>query len=536
MGSCSLVAPQLDRGRALDDASTPDGEGPTRGAQRRSKSERRRMRSAKVGQSVAKGKQSQIAARTCAKMVSIASSAAPDWSATPRCSRSGPSVVLNALSTPPRPYGAPAATSEVLGENVRDAMRTIFVIWMTRALLGLVVGLSCAPAVKAQSPALASSMGVRVGGDGINTRVVIDSNAALTGKITDAGQGRIVLALSGLEGSDEQSGGALGLVKSWRLSPHSDGTRLLLTVTSGAGIRRRFAIPPTQSGKSWRYVIDIGPPVTDAVEISGPPPPVLLAKAVSPEPPLAPVKPHSNRRNREQESSQTVAPAARKVVVIDAGHGGHDPGAQSADANEKDITLAAALELRDRLERTGRYKVVMTRGTDVFIPLETRVQIARRAGADLFIALHADSAGADSSPHGASVYTVSDHGETRVGEVLGRDEWFTHTDGRRGDPEVGRILLDLTQTSTKNRSAIFAGLLVDRLTNRIDLLPRSHRDAGYYVLLAPDVPAVLLEMGFITSPLDEARLTDPIQRAQLMGAVADAIGDYFATQTQLAER
>jgi N-acetylmuramoyl-L-alanine amidase len=232
---------------------------------------------------------------------------------------------------------------------------------------------------------------------------------------------------------------------------------------------------------------------------------------------------------------RVAARCTKKVIVIDAGHGGHDPGAQSADASEKDITLAAALSLRSRLERTGRYKVVMTRSTDVFIPLDARVQIARRAGADLFIALHADSAGTDSGPHGASVYTLSEHGETRVGEVLGHDEWFTHT-GAKSDPGVGRILLDLTQRSTKNRSAIFAGLLVARLSDKIDLLPRSHRDAGYFVLLAPDVPAVLLEMGFISSPTDEARLTDPSQRGELMDAVAQAIDAYFAGQTELAER
>jgi N-acetylmuramoyl-L-alanine amidase len=225
---------------------------------------------------------------------------------------------------------------------------------------------------------------------------------------------------------------------------------------------------------------------------------------------------------------------ARKVVVIDAGHGGHDPGAQSADANEKDITLAAALELRRRLERTGRYRVVMTRTSDVFVPLEERVRIARRAGADLFIALHADSAGADSAPHGASVYTLSDHGEARVGQVLDGHEWFAKA--QRRDAGVSKILLDLTQRSTLNRSSVFAAMLIAALSDKVDLLPRSHRDAGYYVLLAPDVPAVLLEMGFISSPVDEARLADPTQRRALMEAVSAAIDAYFAGSSQLAER
>jgi len=217
-----------------------------------------------------------------------------------------------------------------------------------------------------------------------------------------------------------------------------------------------------------------------------------------------------------------------KVIVIDAGHGGHDPGARSLVRSEKDITLAAALELKGRLMKMGRYRIVLTRDSDVFIPLETRVQIARRAGADLFISLHADSAGTDPTPHGASVYTLSDSGETRVNSVLGPHEWFSHAGDKRTDPDVRAILLDLTQRSTRNRSAQFAAILLDHIGDRVDLLPRSHRDAGYFVLLAPDVPAVLLEMGFITNPADELRLTDPAQRDRLMMGVAEAIDAYFS--------
>ena len=192
--------------------------------------------------------------------------------------------------------------------------------------------------------------------------------------------------------------------------------------------------------------------------------------------------------------------------MIDAGHGGHDPGARSLVRSEKDITLAAALELKARLMKMGRYRIVLTRDSDVFIPLETRVQIARKAGADLFISLHADSAGTDPTPHGASVYTLSDSGETRVNYVLGPHEWFANAGDKRTDPDVRAILLDLTQRSTRNRSAQFAGILLGHIGDRVDLLPRSHRDAGYFVLLAPDVPAVLLEMGFITNPADECAL------------------------------
>jgi N-acetylmuramoyl-L-alanine amidase len=221
--------------------------------------------------------------------------------------------------------------------------------------------------------------------------------------------------------------------------------------------------------------------------------------------------------------------------VIDAGHGGQDPGAQSASHEEKNITLPAARALAARLERDGHYKVVMTRSSDVYVPLEQRVQIARRAGADLFISLHADS-GSDPATHGASVYTLSDQAGGRVTQVLDRHEWFSRMAAREGDPAVGQILLDLTQRSTRNRSSVFAQMLVDRIAERVDVLPRGHRDAGYFVLLAPDVPAVLLEMGFISSPQDEKRLVDPAQRGRLMDAVSGAIDAYFASQTRLAAR
>ena len=125
------------------------------------------------------------------------------------------------------------------------------------------------------------------------------------------------------------------------------------------------------------------------------------------------------------------------------------------------------------------------------------------------------------------------HGETRVRQVLDGHEWFTRV-AARDDPAVGGILLDLTQRTTLNRSNAFAQLLLDHLGDKIDLLPKSHRDAGYFVLLAPDVPAVLLEMGFITSVQDRARLTDPAQRDTLVDAVADAIDDYFNAQTRQA--
>ena len=251
-------------------------------------------------------------------------------------------------------------------------------------------------------------------------------------------------------------------------------------------VAHHFTIPPGEGVIGYRYVIDLAAAV-QAADTSAPTDHSVQVKT---------------RRGRT--AGLGIAVPARKVVVIDAGHGGHDPGAQSADVNEKDITLAAALALRDRLELDGRYRVVMTRSTDMFVPLEERVRIARHAGADLFIALHADSAGADMSTHGASVYTLSDHGEGQVNRCSTATKWFSRAAGSGRIRRSAAASLDTSPScSTLNRSSVFAQLLVDRLSERIDLLPKSHRDAGYFVLLAPDVPAVLLEMGFITSPRDE---------------------------------
>jgi N-acetylmuramoyl-L-alanine amidase len=238
---------------------------------------------------------------------------------------------------------------------------------------------------------------------------------------------------------------------------------------------------------------------------------------------------------RAQRVADKILVNTRKVVVIDAGHGGKDPGASGGRAHEKDLTLAAARALKKRLERDGRYRVVLTRSGDSFVPLGQRVQIARRANADLFISLHAD-AGLDPETRGATVYTLSDQGSDRAARKLISNDWFMNVSLPGRDKAVNRILLDLTQRATKNQSSAFAETLVDNIGSQTVLLRRSHRDAGFVVLLAPDVPAVLLEMGFVTNPDDEHTLADNGKRSRLMNAVGDAIDTYFVGQTRLASR
>jgi N-acetylmuramoyl-L-alanine amidase len=388
----------------------------------------------------------------------------------------------------------------------------------------LAIGLAASTPAAAEPATLAlapgPTVGVRLGVSVEGTRLVIDSPGPISVESSAAPDQRMVFEIEGLGAGENTTGGGLGLVRRWSLDETTAHAVLELQLPQPSRVSHRFAIPPGPGADHYRYVIDL---VDLAVGDE------LAASATT----VRPMRTVQVANLTAKRKPVALLGHVRKVVVIDAGHGGHDPGAQSGETDEKDITLAAALRLRHRLLSSGRYRVVMTRASDVFVPLEERVRIARSAGADLFIALHADSAGADPSTHGASVYTLSDHGETRVHQVLDGHEWFTRV-AARDDPAVGGILLDLTQRTTLNRSNAFAQLLLDHLGDKIDLLPKSHRDAGYFVLLAPDVPAVLLEMGFITSAEDRARLTDPAQRDTLVDAVADAIDDYFDAQTRQA--
>ena len=385
-----------------------------------------------------------------------------------------------------------------------------------RAAFGLVVAAGCVVAVAAgaRQPANPDIVAVRLGGDAATTRIVVDLHKAASGAVDPASDNSTQLALILRDASTPGvlRGEGRGLVKSWAIADAPGGARLSLNLTQRADVVRRFLLPPADGVADYRYVVDIAArgPVMAQAALRG----YATAAATPP---------------------QQIQPHARKIIVLDPGHGGKDSGAIGAVSYEKNITLAEALAVKARLERTGRYQVVMTRAADVFIPLEQRVQIARAAGADLFLSLHADS-GSDPAIHGASVYTLSESGQQRVGYVLGRNEWFLQQAAESDDHAVGQILLDLTQRTTRNRSAGFAQGLIERVGDRATLLPRSQRDAGYFVLLAPDVPAALLEMGFITNPTDEARLNDPAQRGALADKIAQAIDAYFTARTKLAER
>ncbi|MET0273500.1 MAG: N-acetylmuramoyl-L-alanine amidase [Phenylobacterium sp.] len=385
-----------------------------------------------------------------------------------------------------------------------------------RALVAAAAALVCLAALAVSQAAAASAglLKVRLGGDAVQTRIVIDLDRSASGKVVSDGSGdrRVVLVLAGVSAGSLQGAGQ-GLVKSWVVDETPGGARLQMDLAADGKVSRRFLLPPADGIDHYRYVIDVA---------AAAPGEVVLTKAF-----VAP-------KLRTQRLAPSRPLALKKVVVIDAGHGGNDPGARGTQGLEKDVNLAAAKALKARLERTGRYKVVMTREADVYVPLESRVRVAQRADADLFISLHADS-GTHPSLRGASVYTLSDKASQRATRFVSKDDWFMKA-SLAGDRGVSDILFDLTQRATKNRSAAFAQVLVGRIEGRAPLLRRSHRDAGFMVLLAPDVPAVLLEMGFVSNLDDELLLRDPVRRGALMNAVGDSIDDYFAETTRLAAR
>lgn len=229
----------------------------------------------------------------------------------------------------------------------------------------------------------------------------------------------------------------------------------------------------------------------------------------------------------------------KPVVVIDAGHGGVDPGAIGVSGvYEKFITLAMAKELKAQLEKGGRYKVYLTRDRDVFIRLRDRIAIARQYDADLFISLHADTV-ANSQMKGLSVYTLSQNASDSEAQALADKEnkadLIAGVDLSHESADVANILIDLAQRETMNRSAVFATSVVDSLGRQVDLLGNTHRFAGFAVLKAPDVPAVLVEMGYLSNVEEERQLRQPDYRGKLAKALSLAV-DHFFVQGQKARR
>jgi len=227
--------------------------------------------------------------------------------------------------------------------------------------------------------------------------------------------------------------------------------------------------------------------------------------------------------------------ASRPLVVIDAGHGGHDPGASGQQGErEKAVTLALALALRDALLADGRVRVALTRGTDRFLALEERSGIARRLRADLFVSVHADAAESPEAT-GATVYTLSDRGSSAVADQVARRE--NEADTVNGVPISGQsdavaaILVNLSQREMRERSKRFAALVLREGAQSVRFHTDPDREAAFVVLKSLDLPSALIEAGYISSPDDARALANPAWRRTFAKAVASAIQIYLARTT-----
>lgn len=221
----------------------------------------------------------------------------------------------------------------------------------------------------------------------------------------------------------------------------------------------------------------------------------------------------------------------RRVIVLDPGHGGKDPGASKHGIREKDITLASAKELKAALEATGRYDVHLTRTNDTYIKLRERYEIGRRLNADLFISMHAD-AHSKSSARGASVYTLSEKASDAEAEALAMRENKSDIIAGVGTTDKSdvllNILLDLAQRETLNSSAQAAEIIGEELSKTWVTKQKAHRFAGFAVLKAPDMPSLLLEMGYVTNATDANMLRTSTSRRGLIQGMVQAVDRYFA--------
>ncbi|AWZ21876.1 N-acetylmuramoyl-L-alanine amidase, family 3 [Roseovarius sp. TM1035] len=215
------------------------------------------------------------------------------------------------------------------------------------------------------------------------------------------------------------------------------------------------------------------------------------------------------------------------VVVLDPGHGGIDPGAQEGELTEKALMLQFAQELRDELLRAGGFEVVLTRERDEFVSLERRVALAHWAGADVFLSLHADAL-SGAQARGLSVYTLSESASDKASAALAerhnRADMLAGVDLSGKDDVVADVLMDLARVETQPRTAHLAQALIESFAaHELPLLSRPLREAGFSVLKAPDIPSVLIELGFLSSPRDLARLRDEEGRARIAAALRAAL-------------
>ena len=440
---------------------------------------------------------------------------------------------------------SPSSWRDIRSGGLRAAVRCVL-LWLV--VTTVLVLSSAVPATAADT--LIS--GLRIGEAHGRTRIVLDldANVPIDASLsTDhqrldvvVPQARWALPLGKLPR-------ALGLATAWYTSTSPGAASLTVDLNSTVRIAHNELLVPSVDSQFYRLVIDLAasaPPRSAPLDL-----PQVVASEGAPAPPEPKplVQPQPASPSRVIASAASVlkppptleptapvpAPAprpARPLIVLDPGHGGKDPGTIGrSGVFEKNVTLAVAKAVAARLKKTGRYRVVLTRDQDVFVRLRQRLNAARAAGGNLFLSIHADSLTRDATMRGASVYTLSDRASDREAASLARKEnkadIVSGLDLTDQDPVVSEILIDLALRDATNHSIGFADYLVQELAKVTRMVQRTRRFAGFVVLKSPDMPSVLLELGFLSNKRDERLLTEPAHQRKLAGAVLDALDDYF---------
>jgi N-acetylmuramoyl-L-alanine amidase len=403
----------------------------------------------------------------------------------------------------------------------------IFVLLLSVLLAG-VTGRPAHAASAAGSPSAGATAGdhpvandFRIGGDDKQTRFVLDLSEKIDlHAFTLADPYRVVVDLPQVNFQLPARAGekGRGLIKAFRFGlVMAGGSRIVLDVQKPVRIEKAFVLDG-RDGQPARLVLDLAATDRDT-----------FLRNISIEKQSLRVK----ESPREAAiNSNTSDP--RPIVVVDPGHGGIDTGTKSAQGDmEKTMVLEFGLLLRDALERTGKYRVAMTRTDDTFVPLAERVRFARERQAALFISIHADwLPRREGDVQGATIYTLSEKASdaeaARLAEDENRSDAIAGIDLSAETNEVADILIDLAQRETKSFSVTFARQLVQEMRPVMRLHREPVKSAGFRVLKAPDVPSVLIELGYVSNREDLKMLNSAAWREKAVSSIVAAIGDFFA--------